>query len=112
MADITNQQLMDGLTELIAGLAEVMVTKEEAKAFATKEDLKAFITKDDLKQELKRFATKDDIQQLEVRLNRKLDNHKQANIHHHLLTQSQIGEINRKFNRLHEGLSQAAQSIQ
>jgi hypothetical protein len=95
------------------------ITKEDAKAFATKDDLKAMATKQDLVQlrvglETRmddlagRMATKDDLRQMETRLTRKLDSHKVASVHHHLLTRSMIGDVNRQITHVREGLRQAA----
>ena len=85
MTDITNQQLLDGVTDQLASIVQVstqqllniltkqMATKDDLKAFATKDDLKGFATKDDLKgfatkDDLKGFATKDDLKDLKDEL--------------------------------------------
>lgn len=60
MTDITNQQLLDGVNQSIQGLIDIVVTKEDAKAFVTKEDAKAFATKKDLKT----FATKEEVREI------------------------------------------------
>lgn len=110
MADITNQQVLDGITELISGVVDNMVTKddlkEELKRFPTKDELKQelerFPTKDELKQELKRFATKNDLGEMEARLSRKLDSHKRVNVQHHLATRDEIGHLHHEFDNLLE----------
>ncbi len=82
--DITNQQLLDSLTDL----------KKELKGFATKDDLKA-------------FATKDDLERATIRLERTIRSNHTINVHHHLETRSMVGDINNKFDNLREGLARA-----
>ena len=57
------------ILEQLFKMQEKMVTKDDLKNFATKDDLKNFATKDDLKN----FATKDDLKELEIRLDKKMD---------------------------------------
>jgi hypothetical protein len=98
------------LTELRTGLESKMATKDDLKAMATKQDLVQLrvgleTRMDDLEG---RMATKDDLRQMETRLTRKLDSHKVASVHHHLLTRSMIGDVNRQITHVREGLRQAA----
>ena len=118
MADLTNQQLMDNLTDLISVITDNMVTKEDAKQFVTKDDAKQFLTKEDAKrfatkddlkdfatkQDLERFASKLDLTNMESRLTRKLDSHKRTDIHHHLVVRQEIGQLNQKIDNLSEDL--------
>ena len=121
--DLTNNQLLDAITamfsrqvdavaDMFAHQAEHMATKDDLKGFATKDDLKGFATKDDLKgfatkDDLKGFATKDDI----VWLERKIDGNQTVNIKHHLQTRQLIGDLNRKYDHLREGLARAGEPI-
>jgi hypothetical protein len=119
MPDITNQQLLDALTDQLGIITENMVTRddvqkivrEETKGFATKDDLKAFVTKDDLKDIERRMATKDDLNSAVTRLERKISSNHTVNIKHHLETRKAIGDLNRKFDHLREGLASAANPI-
>ena len=95
MADMTNQQVLEGVTELIGQLADAMVTKDEFK-----QELKRFATKGDLKA----FATKTDLDHMEARLTHKLDSHKKTDVQRHLLIRQEIGHLNRKFDNLRADL--------
>lgn len=73
-----------------------------------RELLKEF--KKELKIELERFATKDDLERAITRLERKIDSNQQVNIQHHLEVRSEVGDLNKKFGELREGLAHAAGS--
>jgi hypothetical protein len=48
--DITNQQLLDALTDQLGTITDHMITKDDLKGFATKDDIKAFATKAEVKE--------------------------------------------------------------
>lgn len=77
MTDVTNQQLLQAISDnnaLIVGVAQTVETIVDN--MVTKKDLddrlKAHPTKKDLDDRLKKFATKDDLQQTETRLENKI----------------------------------------
>jgi len=108
MADITNQQLLDALTDQLGIITDQMVTKDdlnkELERFANKEDLERFATKDDLQ----RLAAKNDLEHSAInqninnvltrltRLERKVDSGRTANVKHHLETRKMIGDLSRQ----------------
>jgi hypothetical protein len=124
MSDITNQQLLEAMTESIQNIADNMVTKKDLD-----ERLKAFATREELDERLKSFATKDDLKLAETslqakitgvetslqakitlaetRLERKLASASAANVKHHLETRKMIGDLSRSHDALREGLAQA-----
>ena len=69
MADITNQQLLEALSEQIGVITDIMVTKQDLtealKDYPTKQDLKDALgnhpTKQDLKDALGNYPTKQDL---------------------------------------------------
>lgn len=84
--DLTNQQLLEAL----------------------RKELRGFANKEDLKKELQAYATKDDLERSIARLEAKMDNYQKANVQHHLAIRSEVGELNKKFGELREGLAHAA----
>ena len=137
MAEPTLQQILDKIDFLAETMAtkddlkqfitkedaKQFLTKEDAKQFATKADLDRFATKSDLEQfatksdlerfatrdDLKQFATKADLKRFEVKLTRQFDIHKRANIYHHLALRQELAGLNKKFDKLLEGLGKASQ---
>ena len=118
MADITNQQLLDSMTEQVG-----VIIKNELKAFATKDDLKTALKdyptkqdlKNELKNELKAYATKDDLNDglkaLQLRLERRIADSQRINVQHHLATRKEIGGLNKDYSNLRDRLTRAADAI-
>lgn len=86
--DLTNQQLLEALADMFEKQTETMATKADVTRLENK------IEKVDQKID---------------RVDRKLNSHKQAGVHHHLAIRQDIGELNRKFDNLCEGLARAVQ---
>lgn len=87
--DLTNQELLAALTEQLGVITDNMVTKDDLKGFATKDDLKVEI----------------------ARLERKVTEGQAINIQHHLATREMIGDLNRQYTHLREGLAHAGEPI-
>jgi len=126
--DITNQQLLEALTDQLGVITDQMVTKtdlkRELKRFSTKKDLKRLeaklaATQSDLEAKLADtkadLGAKNGLQQLEqslgkatIRLERSIKSSHTVNIRHHLETRDMLGNPNHKFDNLRQGLAQAA----
>lgn len=106
MPDITNQQLLDALTDQLGAITENMATKNDVQEIVH-DHTRGFATKDDLKP----FATKTDLDSAITRLERKISSNQTVNIKHHLETRQAIGDLNHKFDTLREGLARAAEAI-
>lgn len=128
MPDITNQQILDELIGLektikndLRDMArktdlKIMAIKDDLKGMATKEDIRDMATKADLegmatKVDIRGMATKDDLKQVHIRLERKIASGQAANVQYHLQTREAIGNLNRQFGSLREGLARAAAPI-
>ena len=110
MTGITKQELKDYLDERLS----VFATKEDIVGLATKDDIAEIKAVMATKYDIAGLATKEDaadIKQLQIRLNRKLSSHHDANTQHHLTTRAMIGDLNSQLTDLREGLSRAGDSL-
>jgi hypothetical protein len=103
MPDVTNQQLLKAINanqELLVGVAQTVETIVDN-----------MVTKKDLDERLKDFATKDDLKLTAIRLERKIDANSAANVKHHLETRKMIGDLNKQYGAVREGLAKAVRPV-
>jgi len=103
--DLTNQQLLEAISDMFQGITDIMVTKDDLKQaldnYPSKDDLKQALndypTKDDLKVALGDHPTKNDLKRELGHLERRVGHVHTTNVHHHLETRAMLGELNRKL---------------
>ena len=136
MADVTNQQLLDGLTDVIQQTEDRLSKRIDGvdkridsmdKRIDSIDERMAGMENliDGLDERIgnmdKRMAgvegrmaglaTKADLEQVRLRLERKIADSQKINVRQHLETRQSIGHLNREHMALREGLARAAEPV-